>query len=80
MTLGFMVALIGSKWFRYAVGILAIACGYEVWKFHEQHIGRDKAVAQIEQKADHDKELADIVRRDVANGARGVRGKYQRDD
>ena len=60
--IGFGAALIGSRWFMYALGLLAFAGAYEGWKYHQQHIGRDKIVAKIEQKAKADDKLAETVR------------------
>jgi hypothetical protein len=75
---GFIAALLGSRWFLYAVGMLAFAGAYEGWKYHQQHIGRDKVVAVIEGKAKDDADLANSARADVDAGKRGLRGKYQR--
>jgi menaquinone-dependent protoporphyrinogen IX oxidase len=77
---GFIAALLGSRWFLYAIAIFAGAITYEGWKYHERHIGAAKVVAEIREKADGDAKLAETVRANVDAGKRGVRGKYQRAD
>jgi hypothetical protein len=73
-----IAALMGSRPFLIALAILAGGGAYEAWKYHEQHIGGAKAVAQVTEKADENAALAKKVRDAVDTGQRGVRGRYQR--
>jgi len=67
MSWGFLIALWGSKPFRWAMGALVALGAYQGWKYHQRNIGAERITAKIEQKADADAKQVEQVREAVAN-------------
>jgi hypothetical protein len=74
-------ALLGSKPFCYAVAGLTVLGAYEGWKYHEQHLGADKVIEQVNTSAEKlaDKAVAARAPADKPGAAARMRARYCRD-
>lgn len=70
-----LLALAGSRYLLYALGILGLAISYEGWKYHQQYIGAERVTAKIEKVTDNAAKLGGSA----AAGSRDKRVRGQRD-